>query len=511
MNHARCNIISATAVAVTATSVLLAYAYTMGRFSELLLPTTLVLMATNVNGASASNAASWADWYPPTATWINNLTGILGDYGVHGFIFNGSTLPDGVEPDRYNWCNMPHVHPKTYTTPSKIFELVYVEVIQRHHKRTPYQDNTFPKERYAWECSDQGLYSYGEPLGTKSNSSARVYWKVEAHSANPFAAPGFPGDCQFPQITRGGLDDSWQHGKDLYDVYGAMLNFLPPKYDQTISYRVTSNPITSQVAGMLINGMFGFAHVDRVPLSTQPGLIDSLQPAYSCPKASLLYQEYGVGGTDPKWRLHLDKTKQLFRDLDLISGVSADNDGFHKSFDHYYDNLSSRLCHQKLLPCAAENSSHCITQLQADTVFRLGQYEYSYIYRDSPQSLEAAAGSFGVWIAELVHNIRRSVSKKSSIRYRHNVAHDGSIARLLSILQLNIMVWPGMGSEVVFEIYKHASNGAFYVRVLWGGRVFESSHSRLGRIDMLELDIFLDYLEGLVGPNAEQVFAYCTG
>ena len=43
---------------------------------------------------------------------------------------------------------------------------------------------------------------------------------------------------------------------------------------------------------------------------------------------------------------------------------------------------------------------------------------------------------------------------KGSVIYRHNVAHDGSISRLLSILQLDIMVWPGMGSEVVFELYK---------------------------------------------------------
>jgi 2-phosphoxylose phosphatase len=38
--------------------------------------------------------------------------------------------------------------------------------------------------------------------------------------------------------------------------------------------------------------------------------------------------------------------------------------------------------------------------------------------------------------------------------YRHNVAHDGSISRLLSVLQSDVMVWPGMGSEVVFELYK---------------------------------------------------------
>jgi acid phosphatase len=63
------------------------------------------------------------------------------------------------------------------------------------------------------------------------------------------------GTCQFPQITAGGLDDSWQHGKDLYGVYHDLLRFLPD--DSEVTFRVTQNVITSEVAGMVINGMFG--------------------------------------------------------------------------------------------------------------------------------------------------------------------------------------------------------------------------------------------------------------
>jgi len=64
------------------------------------------------------------------------------------------------------------------------------------------------------------------------------------------------GSCQFPQITADGLDDSWQHGKDLYGVYHDLLNFLPDDLDEKISFRVTQNVITSEVAGMVLNGMF---------------------------------------------------------------------------------------------------------------------------------------------------------------------------------------------------------------------------------------------------------------
>jgi acid phosphatase len=127
------------------------------------------------------------------------------------------------------------------------------------------------------------------------------------------------------------------------------------------------------------------------------------------------------------------------------------------SFDHYYDNLSARQCHAKPLPCKlvdGVNSTTCVTQDNADEVYRLGNYEYSYIYRDDPRSLAASATSYGVWIGELTTHIRDNMNGTSNILYRHNVAHDGSISRLLSVLQLDEMVWPGMGSEVVFELYK---------------------------------------------------------
>lgn len=41
---------------------------------------------------------------------------------------------------------MPHVRAEEYQTPQEGYDLVYVEVIQRHHKRTPYASNTFFKE-----------------------------------------------------------------------------------------------------------------------------------------------------------------------------------------------------------------------------------------------------------------------------------------------------------------------------------------------------------------------------
>jgi len=162
----------------------------------------------------------------------------------------------------------------------------------------------------------------------------------------------------------------------------------------------------------------------------------------------------------PNWDAHLTAAKPLYAILDDISGVSPTDGGFHASFDHYYDNLSARQCHGKPLPCKlvnGVNSTTCVTQDEADEVYRFGNYEYSYMYRDDSQSLAASLTSYGVWIGELTTHIREFLNGTSDVIYRHNVAHDGSMSRLLSVLQLDVMVWPGMGSEVVFELYHKAA------------------------------------------------------
>jgi hypothetical protein len=464
-------------------------------------------------------------WYAPKKTWINDLSQVLNGTDTHGFIFNSSVLPAGTPYSNYNWCNMPHVRTTEYPKAKAGYKLEYVEVvsylncsirilpnfeeIHRHHKRTPYAANTFPKESYSWSCSDEGLFFYGQPLNPSGNESARSYWSVYTSDTNPFAPTGFNGTCQFPQITRGGLDDSWQHGKDLYGVYHDLLGFLPGNLgnmDQ-VTYRVTNNVITSQVAGMVIDGMYRTSNSKDVPLRIQPSSIDSLEPAYSCPAASRLFSAYGVGSTATNWTAHLTGAKALFNSLDSISSIASDNTDWHKSFDHYYDNLSARQCHAKPLPCKIGDSTQCVTQKQADEVYRLGQYEYSFIYRDSPQSLQASTGSYGVWLAELAQNIRDHASEKSNAIYRHNVAHDGSVSRLLSVLQVDVMVWVGMGSEVVFEIY--SNGGKKYIRILWGGQILTSSNPSLGKVDMLDLDVFLAYIDGLVGTGASKVVDFC--
>ena len=519
-------------------AVILVGYYVLTRFFQS--ATSLFVPSLPVIQSASMDTTVDLSWYAPISSSVNNLNSAINGTGTYGFIFNSSTLPEGIpygivilfpsktgvayiELGAYNWCNMPHVRRPEYPKVNSSYALEYVEVIHRHHKRTPYADNAFPVETYPWYCDDEALFFYGAPSPTQgANHSANTYWSVYTSSSNPLAPRGFNGTCQFPQITRGGLDDSWQHGKDLYGVYHDLLGFLPEKYDPNlVSFRVTNNVITSQVASMVTSGMFGGEAQHNLPLLIQPVSIDSLEPAYSCLAATNNFSAYGVGSSDSGWTSHLRAASNLYANLDAISGIPPTDAGFHMSLDHYFDNLSARLCHAKPLPCNARKPSLCVTQAMADEVFRLGQYEYSYLYRDAgARTLEYTTGSYGIWVAELAQNLRDAIHAtdsastgnrtSSGIRYRHNIAHDGSISRLLSILQIEKMVWPGMGSEVVFELYRKKSDQQHYIRVLWGGQVLRSSNPTLGVLDMRPVNILVAYFDGLVGQRASKIPSLCS-
>ncbi|KAM0689611.1 hypothetical protein Q7P36_010482 [Cladosporium allicinum] len=465
--------------------------------------------ATN-NTSCPSNQTADLDWHAPAKSQINSLSSAINGTGTYGFIFNTSQGP----LDTHNYCNMPHVNPKSYPqVKDSSYKLEYVEVIHRHHKRTPYADNTFPVETYPWYCNDEALFYGGQPINPSGNKSADTYWSVYSSPSNPLTPKGFNGTCQFPQITRGGLDDSHQHGIDLKSVYSDLLSFLPADYDpKATTYRVTNNVITSQVASMLIAGMYPSRANKETLLLIQADSVDSLEPGYSCPASTSLFSSYAAGSSNPAWLAHINAASTLYNRLDTLSGIDPTDQGWHKSLDHYFDNLSSRLCHAKPLPCNANDPSDCVTLAEAETVFRLGEYEYSLTYRDAPESLRASTSGYGIWIAELAQNLRDAASGKDSSRpiYRHNVAHDGSISRLLSILQLETMVWPGMGAEVVFELYsKGGESGCYFLRVLWDGQVLRSSHPAFGAMEMVPVETVLGYFDGLVGVGAGKVKGLC--
>lgn len=456
-------------------------------------------------GAIASQAPKLPTHYPPILNNITDLDLVFNnDLKTNGGIYNGSYVSKDAY-GTYNFCNMPHVRKLEYLVPESGLELQYVEVIHRHHKRTPYADNTFPKEDTSLSCSNDRNLFFGQSL-SRPHENVNVGWANYQDPLNPFAAEnyGFNGSCQFPQISDGGLNDSYYHGVDLYGNYYENLAFLPEKYNSSlVQYYVTSNVITSQVAGALIAGMYPLESNERIDVNIQRVDTDSLEPKYTCDsatssRASILLED--------GWTEHLNRSKTLFQELDAISGVSNSSKSWHVSWDHYFDNLAHRTCHGMALPCSL-NDGRCISETQAFQVFRLGDYEYNYMYRKSQNATFYSVGKYGVFLTQLQQHLKDAKNGDSTIRYRHNIAHDGSISPLLSLLQIEFMRWPGMGAEVVFELWKKPTDGSNYIRVLYGGQPLKTS-GPLGTIDLIPYEKFDEYVESLVGNN--NVVAICA-
>ncbi|KAI5827055.1 phosphoglycerate mutase-like protein [Schizophyllum commune Tattone D] len=438
--------------------------------------------------------------FPPNATKINDLDFVLNGSGAPG-VYNSSQSPEyGV----YNWCNMPHLRAEEYATPPGEYELKYVEVIHRHHKRTPYASNTFFKEDVEWQCEGEGVVHYVKSPSGPGADPAVIQWNAFTDDQNPWTSsvgPGFVGtNCQLPQITAEGLQDSYQHGVDLRSVYADIFGWNDTLDTETVKIRVTNNVITSQVAGGVLRGLF--PGVSDVQVHVQPEGIDSLEPQYPCAAADDVRAAYTTGDNGTEWQDHLNATAPLFAKLDAVSGVEQEDDaGWHTWFDHYYDNLSAKQCHGKSLPCSVNDTALCVTQEEANEVYRLGNWEYSYLYRDAANSTLYSALKYGAWVLELRAHLEGAITGEST------VAHDGSISALLGFLQISKMVWPGMGSEIVFELYE--KSGEHFIRVLFGGQPLETS-TPLGTLHLIPVEMFIDYIDSMLGSGSE-LYAACQG
>lgn len=332
---------------------------------------------------------------------------------LNGYHF-GSISPDGVD-ETYNYCNMPRTNNITYeqVNPEQ-YKLKYVELVHRHHKRTPYESNLLPTDIL------ESYYSY-------------------------------------PEITNGGQLDSYYHGVDLWTVYHDFLGFLPTEYDPSkIGYRVTNNNITTEVFNSLIKGMYPAYNI-----TPELRKLDNLEPNLPCSNGDALKET--IRSSD-EWYKETNMT--IYNELADKFGITPANySGFWGSIDHFFDNLSSKTC---------EGSAVNVTKAQLEQVLKMGHWEWDYTYRGAPLAQEYGSYIFGNWTMELADHLKAAIDGSSPMIYKHNIGHDGSIGTLTAVLKdfldITTLQWPGMGSEYVFELYEKLDGGDFYLRVMYAGR-----------------------------------------
>lgn len=324
---------------------------------------------------------------------------------------HGSQSPLGVS-ETYNYCNMPRSNKLSYQNVTSEYDLVYVEVLHRHQKRTTYASNMVPGD-----------------------------------IVEPFT--------HHPQVTAGGKADSKQHGKDLFELYHDTLGFLPDEYDPELTaWRITNNNITQQVFDHLIQGMYPEANV-----TAELRKLDNLEPNLPCSQADSLKSKIR---STPMWYDETNMT--IYNDLAQQDGINHTSyPGFFGTIDHFYDNLSSKAC---------AGDAVNVTNEQFETVMKLGHWEYDYTFHAHPNATVYGKYKYGNFTTELASNFQGVMDGERKIKYQHNIAHDGSISGMTAVLSdyvdLGFFQWPGMGAEYVFELYK-ANGTDYYLRILYSG------------------------------------------
>lgn len=409
-------------------------------------------------------------FYPPDlnkTSYISNAS--IGTYGgIYKSPTNGPT--QGKPYGTYDYCSMPHPRTQEYKEPTPIADgsvkgkLVYLEYLQRHQRRSPYnilpggevKDNSkaimtdysanYPKQNQPYHCDSVRPYLYGGPAHENGIQPIPVYAQTYQDPTNPFTT-GVNSSCQYPQITIGGIQDGFQHGKDLWKVYGDKLGLIPEAPNDRVWFRSSESPLTQASAGAVLRGIWP-DYGGALPLHQMESSVDTVNEGYSCNAVSSTLNQ--LKSTD-EWKEHLSVTADLRSKLASMLGATSSD--WQSTFDHFSDNFQARLCNGYELPCSTTNSSACVTKQMAEEVFRAGDWEWNYYWRTNPYAVKYIQAVEGLFIGEIVARLKAVRDGTSSLDYAHIFIHDGDIGPILGSLGIDILRWPAMASNIAFEIW----------------------------------------------------------
>ncbi|KAJ5950981.1 Histidine phosphatase superfamily clade-2 [Penicillium vulpinum] len=437
-------------------------------------------------------------FYPPSVNDTSYITD--SSIGTYGATYEAPTKgpTSGTPYGAYHYCAMPHPRSKEYELPEALTKgstkgkIVYLEYLQRHQRRTPY--NIFPGgEDQEYRCENVRPYLYA---GANSNSGVQpieMYQQTYEDPTNPFS-PGVSGTCQYPQMTIGGIQDGYQHGKDLWSVYGKKLGLIPKKPSKRVWFRSSDSALTQASAGVVLRGMWP-KYKGALPLHQMVSSVNTVNSGYSCPAVGATLSSIK---TTEHWNEHLAVTEELRSKLGAMFG--ATDNAWQGTFDHFADNFQGRLCNGYRLPCNVSDSSDCATMEMAEQVFRAGDWEWNYYWRNNPEVVKYIQAVKGLFISEIIGRLQAVVDGKSSIDYSHIFIHDGDIGPMLGALGIDTLRWPGMASNIAFEIWetqdrkgKHGKyEKSYYARVLYSGHPIRTIH---GVLDWVPVSQLIDILK----------------
>lgn len=245
-----------------------------------------------------------------------------------------------------------------------------------------------------------------------------------------------------------GLLDGYEHGRDLWAIYGEKLHLFPSSPDQdNVWFRSSSSDLTQGTASGVLRGIWP-NYQGSLPLHQQASSIDTVDKGFPCPERSKILSD--IQSTD-EWNEHLAVTQTLRNRLTAM--FNANTSDWMSTMDHFADNFQARLCNGYELPCGRFNQSDCVTHGEAYEVFRAGDWEWNYRWRRNGNAKRYIQLVEGLFIGEVLRRLEAVGRGESPLVYSHNFIHDGDIGPVLGALGIKALRWPGMASNIAFEVW----------------------------------------------------------
>jgi len=331
---------------------------------------------------------------------------------------------------------------------------------------------------------------------------------------NPFASQLWQGTCATGQLTTVGVQQHVTAGQGLKSIYVDKLGFLPSSYDRSNnSFYLRSTDVwrTKQSAEALLSGLWPTSNLagkdaDVIPFRSFPLEIETMfANGAKCPA---LAKVQAAQMASPEWVAHLDYP-DVWDVLDRTMGIKG-MPAWHAAYDHVFDNLHTRQCHNLPLPCNPSNSSDCVPSSLADFVYAQGSWEYAFGNNASPLADQVAWMGISGFMAVLRDNILAQVTGdagRSTIgapAFAYYSGHDSTLGAVLGALNVTGMAWPPYASQLLFEVWQNPSVSpspdAFYVRALYNAQVLKLFGA--GCCDELcPATAFIKFLDSVVPTN----------
>jgi hypothetical protein len=81
------------------------------------------------------------------------------------------------------------------------------------------------------------------------------------------------------------------------------------------------------------------------------------------------------------------------------------------SFDHFFDNIQTRQCHEMPLPCSTTSATDCVTDDQATELYKAAAWEFNYRFVGTPLHNKVVRLGSGALIGQILENMLAGTSE----------------------------------------------------------------------------------------------------